>query len=191
MRNLYRVCARLNRDSDFRELAKSWPVWESATHQPPLVDDKVRFRYDGDYGSERIRRSRSRHVIPMIAGYFVTIGPGDSLHLHYGFSCVWHIHEAMAQHYGYFDTSGNEIAENEMTCDVCGADCFEESYLFNDEQDICPEVLQGRPAGRGGVHRRRVPARGQGGEAAAAKAPGAREHRLGRRLRQEAEGEGW
>ena len=143
MRNLYTFVPASIVTPDFRELAKSWPVWESATHQPPLVDDKVRFRYDGDYGSERILVVSGRAtVIPDDGSPPVTIGPGDSLHLHYGFSCVWHIHEAMAQHYGYFDTSGNEIAENEMTCDVCGADCFEESYLFNDEQDICPKCFK-------------------------------------------------
>ena len=143
MRNLYTFVPASIVTPDFRELAKSWPVWESATHQPPLVDDKVRFRYDGDYGSERILVVPGRAtVIPDDGSPPVTIGPGDSLHLHYGFSCVWHIHEAMAQHYGYFDTSGNEIAENEMTCDVCGADCFEESYLFNDEQDICPKCFK-------------------------------------------------
>ena len=30
----------------------------------------------------------------------------------------------------------------ELTCDVCGADCFDESYLFNDEEDICPRCFR-------------------------------------------------
>ena len=65
---------------DFRELAKTWPVWESATHMPPLIDDKVRFRYDGDYGSERILVVSGRAtVIPDDGSPPVTIGPGDSI----------------------------------------------------------------------------------------------------------------
>jgi len=48
----------------------------------------------------------------------------------------------MTTHYGYFDKEGNEIQEVELTCDVCGADCFDESYLFNDEEDICPRCFR-------------------------------------------------
>ena len=42
----------------------------------------------------------------------------------------------------YFGHDGKEIKEMYLTCDVCGADCFEESYLYNDDMDICPRCFK-------------------------------------------------
>merc|ERR1712062_224959 len=39
----------------------------------------------------------------------------------------------------YFGEYGEEIAANpSIVCDICGADCWEESYLTKEEEDICP-----------------------------------------------------
>jgi hypothetical protein len=138
MKNLYTFVPAAMVEPGFRELAKTWPTWDSATHQPPLVDDQVHFKYDGDYGSERVLVASGRaNIVPDDGSPTVTIGPGDAVYLHHGFSCTWNVLEAMVQNYGYFDKDGVEIAENELTCDICGEDCFEESYLYNDEMDIC------------------------------------------------------
>ena len=37
---------------------------------------------------------------------------------------------------------GKEIKDAEVTCDVCGCDCAEESYLYDDEMDICPRCFK-------------------------------------------------
>ena len=104
MKDLYTFVPAESVEPDFIELAKTWPKWESATHQPPLVDNKVHFNYDGDYGSERILVASGRAtIIPDDGSPEVTIGPGDSVHLHYGFQCTWHVLEPMVQSYGYFD----------------------------------------------------------------------------------------
>ena len=104
--------------------------------------NKVRFVYNGDYGSERVLIASGRATIhPDDGSPTVTVGPGDSMHFHWGFSCVWEILEPIIQNYGYFDPSGNELAENSIECDVCGAECFEESFLFEDEMDICPKCF--------------------------------------------------
>ena len=143
MRELYNMVPAALVEAEFSELAKTWPTWESATHTPAIVDNKVHFTYDGDYGSERVLVSSGRAtIIPDDSSPPITIGPGDAVHLHYGFSCTWHVLEPMVQSYGYFDKEGAEIAENELTCDVCGGDCFAESYLFNDEVDICPRCFR-------------------------------------------------
>ena len=38
----------------FVKLAKSWPTWESYTHEPPITNGEVHFSYDGEYSSERV-----------------------------------------------------------------------------------------------------------------------------------------
>ena len=60
-----------------------------------------------------------------------------------GFGCTWHVEEApLVQRYGYFGVDGKEIKETFLTCDVCGDDCFAESYLYDDEMDICPRCFK-------------------------------------------------
>ena len=47
------------------------------------------------------------------------------------------------QRYGFFGFDGKEIKDDaEVTCDVCGCDCAEESYLYDDEMDICPRCFK-------------------------------------------------
>ena len=110
---------------------------------PPLVDNKVHIKYDGDYGSERVLVTKGKGtIIPDDGSPTVTLCAGDAAYLHKGFSCTWHVLEPMVQSYGYFDADGAEIMEDELTCDICGNDCFAESYLFNDEMDICPRCFR-------------------------------------------------
>ena len=126
----------------FKELAKDWPTWDSNDADPPLVDGKVHFNYDGDYGSERVLVVHGKATItPDDGSPTVDVGEGDAVYLHKGFSCTWTIHEPLVQHYGYFGADGKEIKQTELTCDICGDDCYEESYLFNDEVDICPRCF--------------------------------------------------
>ena len=40
-----------------------------------------------------------------------------------------------------FNSDGQEIKQTELTCDVCGEDCFAASYLFEEEMDICPRCF--------------------------------------------------
>ena len=42
----------------------------------------------------------------------------------------------------YFGADGKEIKDDTLTCDVCGADCSEESYLNYEKMDICPRCFQ-------------------------------------------------
>ena len=38
---------------------------------------------------------------------------------------------------------GKEIKANTvLTCDVCGDDCSDESYLYDDNMDICPRCFK-------------------------------------------------
>jgi hypothetical protein len=44
----------------------------------------------------------------------------------------------MSKHYAYYGADGEEVASNpSIACDTCGADCFEESYLTVEDEDIC------------------------------------------------------
>ena len=114
MKELYTFVPADKVSEPFKELAKTWPKWESLTHSPPIVDNEVHFNYDGDYGSERVLVESGRAtIIPDDGSPAVTIGPGDAMHLHYGFRCVWKIHEPMVQAYGYYDAEGEGIAEHE------------------------------------------------------------------------------
>ena len=71
------------------------------------------------------------------------VGPGDAVYFMAGFRCTWHINEApLVQRYGFFGFDGKEIKDAEITCDVCGCDCADESYLYDDEMDICPRCFK-------------------------------------------------
>lgn len=138
MRNLYTFVPAAMVDQDFRELANSWPTWESSNHQPPLVNSRVHFEYNGDYGSERVLiASGCAHIIPDDGSDTIIVRAGDAIYLHYKFSCVWHVLEPMVQHYGYFDKNGEEIAKHTLICDICYTDCYSESYFFDNNMDVC------------------------------------------------------
>ena len=73
----------------------------------------------------------------------VVIGAGDAVHFHRGFACMWHVTEPMKKNYAYFGDDGEEMPEapEGISCDLCGAGCFAESYLHADEDgtelDLC------------------------------------------------------
>lgn len=143
MAALYTFVPAANVTAEFKELATSWPVWDSKTHPMQEEKDKFHFDYDGDYGSERVLvTSGSATLTPDDGSPALELTVGDSVWLHYGFGCTWTVHTPMETSYGYFDKEGNEIKQLELTCDVCGADCYDESYLFNDEEDICPACFK-------------------------------------------------
>ena len=122
-----------------KALATGWQVWNS---EKEGNEETFHIDYDGDYGSERVLIVSGRAtVIPDDGTPSFMVGPGDAVYFIRGFQCTWRIREApLVQRYGYFGHDGKEIKETHLTCDVCGADCFEESYLYNDDMDICPRL---------------------------------------------------
>jgi len=107
------------------------------------VENKFHFDYDGDYGSERVLITTGNATLtPDDGSPAVEVAVGDAVHLSFGFGATWTVHTPMETAYGYFDKDGKEIKQLELTCDVCGADCYEESYLYNDEEDICPTCFK-------------------------------------------------
>jgi hypothetical protein len=119
-----------------RKLAVAWPEWRSS--------EDVHIEYDGDYTSERVLVLSGRAtVVPDDGSRAFTVAPGDAVYLMNGFKCTWQIDEApLVQRYGFFGADGREIKETHLTCDVCGDDCFQESYLYDDEMDICPRCFK-------------------------------------------------
>ena len=73
----------------------------------------------------------------------VTIAKGDQVFFHKGFACNWHVTKPMTKHYAYYGADGEEVASNpSIACDTCEAECYEESYLTVDEEDICPDCYK-------------------------------------------------
>ena len=120
-----------------KTLAANWQVWEFA-------EGATDIEYDGEYGSERVWIVSGRATIePNDGSPSFNVGPGDVVYFLSGFQCTWRVHEApLVQRYGFFGFDGKEIKDAEVTCDVCGRDCAEESYLYDDEMDICPRCFK-------------------------------------------------
>ena len=120
-----------------KTLAADWQVWEFA-------EGATDIEYDGEYGSERVWIVRGRATIePEDGSPSFNVGPGDVVYFLSGFQCTWRVHDApLVQRYGFFGFDGKEIKDAEVTCDVCGCDCAEESYLYDDEMDICPRCFK-------------------------------------------------
>ena len=121
----------------FKATAKEWPQFR-------MSDDSVHIDYDGEYASERVLILSGRAtVIPDDGTPSFNVAAGDAVYLRFGFKCTWRINHAPLIHsYGFFGDDGREIKETSLTCDVCGEDCYEESYLFNDNMDICPRCFK-------------------------------------------------
>ena len=124
-----------------KALAAGWQVWDFAQEGS---GDTIHIDYDGDYGSERVLIVSGRAtVIPDDGTPSFNVGPGDAVYFMRGFRCTWHIHETpLVQRYGYFGLDGKEIKDTVLTCDVCGDDCSDESYLYDDNMDICPRCFK-------------------------------------------------
>jgi len=128
-------------EDEFTALAMTWPLWESKTHpQDPPKSGKFHFDYNGDYETERVLiMSGEATLTPDDGSEEIVIGKGDQVFFHRGFACTWQVTKPMTKHYAYYGEDGEEIAANpSIVCDICGAECWEESYLTKDEEDICP-----------------------------------------------------
>ena len=124
-----------------KTMAAAWQVWDSVQDG---VGDTIHIDYDGEYGSERVLIVSGRAtVVPDDGSPSFTVAPGDAVYFMHGFRCTWRIDESpLVQRYGYFGADGKELKDDTLTCDVCGTDCSEESYLYDDEMDICPRCFQ-------------------------------------------------
>jgi len=143
MVHLYQFVPATQVTDEFKEMATTWQGWDSKTHPKQEEENKFHFDYDGDYGSERVLvTSGSATVTPDDGSPAIELSAGDAVYCHFGFGATWTVHSPVEMVYGYFDKAGAEIKNEEITCDVCGDDCFEESYLFNDEEDICPKCFK-------------------------------------------------
>jgi hypothetical protein len=79
----------------------------------------------------------------------VRIYAGDHVTFHRGLKLEWEIIHEMSKHYCNFDEDGKEMKiANNVNCDVCGVDCWAESYFLpTSEEDICP-ACYAKPSGR-------------------------------------------
>ena len=156
-------------EDSYTATALSWPLWESCCHpqvallfpllqslsslphtplhlphQTPAKSGKFHFDYNGDYETERVLiMSGKANLSPDDGSAKITIATGDQVFFHKGFACNWHVTEPMTKHYAYFGADGEEVvSNNSITCDICQAECSEESYLTVDEEDICPDCYK-------------------------------------------------
>jgi len=130
---------------EFKETAMNWPLWDSRTHpQTPAKSGKFHFDYNGDYETERVLIMCGKATLsPTDGADPITIEKGDQVFFHKGFACNWHVLEPMKKHYAYYDEDGVEVEPNPgISCDICEAECYEESYLTKEEEDICPDCYK-------------------------------------------------
>jgi len=129
----------------FRDTALTWPLWDSRTHpQTPAKSGKFHFDYNGDYATERVLVMSGKATLePDDGSEKITIAKGDQVFFHKGFACQWNVTEPMTKHYAYFGEDGQEVESTpSIACDTCGAECYEESYLTKEEEDICPDCYR-------------------------------------------------
>jgi len=132
-------------EESFKETALTWPLWDSRTHpQKPAKSGKFHFDYNGDYETERVLiMSGKATLTPEDGSEPITITKGDQVFFHKGFACDWHVTEPMTKHYAYYGEDGEEVEPNpSIACDICEAECYEESYLTKEEEDICPDCYK-------------------------------------------------
>merc|ERR1712083_349241 len=132
-------------EDSYTALAMSWPVWDSKTHpQKPPKSGKFHFDHGGDYETERILVLEGEATLtPDDGSEEITISEGDQVFFHKGFACQWHVTKRMKKHCAYYGEDGEEVTANPgISCDICDAECYEESYLTKEEEDICPECYK-------------------------------------------------
>ncbi len=121
--------------------ALGWQVW-NLEHE---TDNKtIHIMYDGEYASERVLIMSGRGTVtPDDGSAPFTVAKGDAIYFFRGFACTWTLEAApLVMCYGYFRGDGTEIKDAVLTCDVCGYDCSDESFLYDDEMDICPRCFK-------------------------------------------------
>mmetsp|Transcript_70411 Transcript_70411/g.114401 ORF Transcript_70411/g.114401 Transcript_70411/m.114401 type:complete len:198 (+) Transcript_70411:3-596(+) len=140
MTALITVTATADVAKEVKKVAETWPVWDSNTHvcDPP---DSGKFPFDYSKQEERVLIVCGKAILtPDDGSADVTIGTGDYVIFHKGFSCRWHVLEPMQKHYCYFDEEGNEAkCAGGISCDLCSKDCSAESFLMDGEVDLCPD----------------------------------------------------
>jgi uncharacterized cupin superfamily protein len=122
-------------------MAQGWSTWDSTTHPcEPANSGKFDFDYNGDYDTERVLILTGRATVTPKDGSCgpITLSAGDSVFFHKGFSCSWDVLEPMTKLYNYFDASGTIAQPARISCDVCGVECFTQSWLTKEEEDVCP-----------------------------------------------------
>ena len=134
------VCANLVAPP-MRTAAAHWQVWNS---EKEMVDSHFHIDYDGDYSSERVLIMSGRATVnPDDGSAPFAVTKGDAVYFFHGFSCTWIIEKApLVMRYGYFGADGKELKVAVLTCDICGLDCSDQSWLHDDEMDICPRCFQ-------------------------------------------------
>lgn len=145
MDKLITYVAAVDVSESFRETALTWPLWDSRLHpQSPPKSGKFHFEYNGDYETERVLVVSGKATLtPEDGSASITISEGDQVFFHKGLSCNWHVTEPMTKHYAYFGVDGEEMELNpSISCDTCGAECYEESYFTKEEEDICPDCYK-------------------------------------------------
>jgi len=131
--------------SEFKSMTEDWPLWESTTHpQEPPNSGKFDFDYNGDYATERVLILSGKATVTPKDGSCgpITISAGDSVYFHKGFSCSWDVTEPMTKRYNYFNSSGTVSEPARISCDVCGTECFTQSWLTLEGEDICPDCFK-------------------------------------------------
>lgn len=145
-------------EDEFKELAKSWPLWDSKTHpQKPKNSGKFRFDYNGSYHSERVLIvSGAATLKPTDGSEAIEIKAGDRVIFWHGFSCDWTVTARMTKRYAYYGENGEPEGEDlpGIACDVCGVDCLAESYLFGEETDLCPKCFEADAKYAGAEHQK-------------------------------------
>jgi len=140
------VTAAADVPAAFKALATTWPLWDSKTHpQKPKNSGKFRFDYNGSYASERVLiMSGAATLKPVDGSDPIQIKAGDSVIFWHGFSCDWTVTARMTKHYAYYNEDGEPEGGDlpGISCDVCGADCFAESFLYAGETDLCPKCFK-------------------------------------------------
>jgi len=143
--------------AEFKALAEGWPLWDSKTHpQKPKNSGKFRFDYNGSYASERVLiMSGAATLKPTDGSAAIQITAGDAVTFWHGFSCDWTVTQRMTKKYAYYGEDGQPEGEDlpGVACDVCGADCLAESYLFG-ETDLCPLCYKADAKYEGAEHQK-------------------------------------
>jgi len=122
-----------------KEQAREWAVWDSITHpQEPEGSGKFPFDYSANHQERVLIISGEATLTPDDGSAPVVIQGGDFVVFHRGFACEWHVTSPMKKHYAYFDEEGKEAQPNNISCDLCGEQCWEDSYLMDGETDLCP-----------------------------------------------------
>uniref|UniRef100_A0A6S8F2N4 (S)-ureidoglycine aminohydrolase cupin domain-containing protein n=1 Tax=Aplanochytrium stocchinoi TaxID=215587 RepID=A0A6S8F2N4_9STRA len=154
------VSAEIKADS------KSWKVWKSKTHpQEPEGSGKFHFDYSNNHEERVVVLKGQAALTPDDGSPEVTIKKGDYVIFKQGFKCNWHVTKEMEKSYCYFDENG-EVCEP-IACDICGGNCWKESYFLpKTEEDICVPCFKAKGGRKGKFFHGKSPEYQQKGEPA-------------------------